>query len=141
MTSPRLIDPDPEPDLPVPGDTGFAIDYCPLQFHGTAHRVDVAWEFREHAIASILGDTPGILADLRVDELAAMRPEALVGAFLVSPISREQPATSAAKTAARRRVWLMTLAGASGKKACNAVDESPGRRDRLLRFGISHVGL
>jgi hypothetical protein len=83
MTSPRLIDPDPEPDLPVPGDTGFAIDYCPLQFHGTAHRVDVAWEFREHAIASILGDTPGILADLRVDELAAMRPEALVGAFLV----------------------------------------------------------
>jgi hypothetical protein len=40
-------------------------------------------EFRQHAIASILDDAPGMLADLRVDELATMGLEALVSALLV----------------------------------------------------------
>ena len=77
------IDPDPKPDAAVLGCAGFAVDHCPLQFHGTAHRVDDAREFRQHAIAGILDDAAGMLADLWVDELAAMRLEALMGAFLV----------------------------------------------------------
>jgi hypothetical protein len=45
-----------------------------------------------------------VLSDLRIDQLAAQRLEAFEGAFLVRPISREYPATSAARIAARRRV-------------------------------------
>jgi hypothetical protein len=47
-----------------------------------------------------------LLGDFRIDELAAQRFEAFERAFLVRPISREYPVTSAARIAARRRVWL-----------------------------------
>jgi hypothetical protein len=77
------IDPDPEPDLAVLGHTGFAIDHRPLQLGGTAHRVDDAREFHQHPVVGRLYDAAGMLADLRVDELAAMRLKALVRAFLV----------------------------------------------------------
>jgi hypothetical protein len=77
------IDPDAEPDAAVLGHAGFAIYHCPLQLGGTADRVHDAREFRQHAIAGILDDAPGMLADLRVDEFAAMRLEPLVGALLV----------------------------------------------------------
>jgi hypothetical protein len=56
-----------------------------------------------------------MLADLRVDELAAMRLEALVRAFLVLTIRREYPATSAARIAARRRVEAMAAAAHPGR--------------------------
>ena len=83
MTSPRLI---PMRNLMRRSSgAGFAVDHRPLQFHGTAHRVDDAREFRQHAIAGILDDAAGMLADLRVEELAAMRLEALVCALLVRP--------------------------------------------------------
>jgi hypothetical protein len=65
------------------GRAGLAVDHCPLQFHTTPHRVDDARKFRQHAIASIFDDAPGMLVDLRLDKLAAMRLEALVCAFLV----------------------------------------------------------
>jgi hypothetical protein len=77
------IDPDPEPDPAALGHPGLAIDHCPLQVGGTADRVDDAPEFREHPVAGRLDDATGMLADLRVDERAAMRLEAFVRAFLV----------------------------------------------------------
>ena len=46
-------------------------------------------EFRQHAIASILDDAPGMFGDLRVNKLVAMRLEALVGSSSSTPISRE----------------------------------------------------
>jgi len=42
--------------------------------------------------------------DFRIDELPAQRFEAFARAFLAAPISREYPATSAARIAASRRV-------------------------------------
>ena len=77
------IDPDPEPDPAVLGHTGLAIDHRPLQLGGAADRVDDAREFHQHPVAGGLDDAAGMLADLRVDELAAMRLEAFVRAFLV----------------------------------------------------------
>jgi hypothetical protein len=67
------IDPDSEPDPVVLGHTGFAIDHRPLHLGGAADRVDDAREFRQHPVAGRLDDAAGMLADLRVDELAAMR--------------------------------------------------------------------
>jgi hypothetical protein len=63
------IDPDPA----VLGRTGLAIDHPALQLGGAADRVDDAREFRQHPIAGRRDDAPGMFADLRVDELAAMR--------------------------------------------------------------------
>jgi hypothetical protein len=77
------IDPDPEPDPAVLGPAGFAIDHRPLYFGGAAHRVDDAREFHQHPVASRLDYTAGMRADLRVDQLAAMRLQALVRAFLI----------------------------------------------------------
>jgi hypothetical protein len=51
-----------------------------------------------------------MLADLRVDEFAATRPEPLVRSFSSAPIRREYPATSAARIAARRRIEAMAAA-------------------------------
>jgi len=45
-----------------------------------------------------------VLGDLRIENFAAQRFETFERAFLVRPISREYPATSAARIAARRRV-------------------------------------
>jgi hypothetical protein len=67
----------------VLGDTGFAINDRPLQLSGTADRVDDARELYQYPVARPLDDAAGMLADLRVDELAAMRLEALVRSFLV----------------------------------------------------------
>jgi hypothetical protein len=67
------VDPDPEPDPAVLGHTGLAIDHRALHLGGAADRVDDAREFRQHPVAGRLDDAAGMLADLRVDELAAMR--------------------------------------------------------------------
>jgi hypothetical protein len=44
-----------------------------------------------------------VLGDFRIDKLMAQRFQAFERAFLVRPISREYPATSAASMAASRR--------------------------------------
>ena len=49
-----------------------------------------------------------VLGDFRFDEIAAQRFQAFERAFFAAPISREYPATSAGRIAARRRVWLMS---------------------------------
>jgi hypothetical protein len=48
-----------------------------------------------------------VLGDCRIEELTAQRLEAFERAFFAAPISREYPATSAARIAARRRVAAM----------------------------------
>src|SRR4051794_34469253 len=72
-----------------------------------------------------------------VNELAAQRFEAFERPLLTAPISREYPATSAARIAARRPVWLMfphrrTIWGRSPKRAlrsrgCTRSHMMPGR--------------
>jgi hypothetical protein len=82
MTSPRLI---PIRNLirRSSGVPASRIDHRALQFGSTAHRVDDAREFDQHSVAGRLDDASGMLADLRVDELAAMRLKAFVRAFFV----------------------------------------------------------
>ena len=75
--------PDTETDAALFGHTGFAIDHRPLQFGGAPDGVDDAREFHQHPVAGRLDDAAGMLADFRVDELAAMRLEAFVRPFLV----------------------------------------------------------
>jgi hypothetical protein len=77
------IDPDPKPDPAVLGYRDLTIDHRALQFGGTADGVDDTREFHQHPVAGRLNDAAGMLADLRVEELAAMRLEAPVRAFLV----------------------------------------------------------
>jgi hypothetical protein len=77
------IDPDPEPDPAVLREVGFAIDQRPLQLGGAADRVDDAREFHQQPVPGRLDDAAGMLADLRVDELAAMRLQPFVRPFLI----------------------------------------------------------
>jgi len=64
---------------------------------------DDAREFRQYRVAGRLHDAAGMLADLRVDELAAIRLQAPVRGFSSAPIRREYPATSAARIPGFRR--------------------------------------
>jgi len=58
-------------------------------------------KFEQHAVTGGLDNAAVMLGELRIDELAAQRFEALERALLVRP---HQPPTSAARIAARRRV-------------------------------------
>jgi hypothetical protein len=75
-TLPRAADDDPV-------HAGFAVDHRALHLGGAADGVDDAGEFHQHPVTGRLDDAAGMLADLRVEELAAMRLEAFVRAFLV----------------------------------------------------------
>jgi hypothetical protein len=69
-----------------------------------------AGKFHQHAIAGGLdprarpGDAAMVLGDLRIEKLMAQRLEAFEVPSSSAPISREYPATSAARIAASRRV-------------------------------------
>jgi len=52
---------------------------------GTAHRVDDAGKFHQHAVAGGLDDAAVMLGDFRIEELAAQRLEAFERALLVRP--------------------------------------------------------
>ena len=67
---------------------GLAVDHPALYFGGAAHRVDDAGEFRKHAVAGVLDDAAPVLLDLRIDQLAKMRLEAFVRAFLVRVLAQ-----------------------------------------------------
>jgi hypothetical protein len=77
------IDPNPKFDPALLGRSRLAIDHRPLQFGGTAYRVDDAREFRQHAVAGRFDDAARMLFDLRFDELAAMRLKPRMRVFLV----------------------------------------------------------
>ncbi len=77
------IDPDPKGNALVLGHLGVAVRHRPLDLDGAAHRIDDARKFHQHAVAGGLDDAPVMLPDFRVDELAAMRLQAVEGAFLV----------------------------------------------------------
>jgi len=77
------IDPDPERNAFALGHIGIAVDHCALHLDGAAHSIDDAPEFHEHAVTGGLDDAAAVLLDLRIDEFAAMRLEAIERAFLV----------------------------------------------------------
>ena len=54
-----------------------------LNFAGAAHRIDDARELRQHAVAGGLDNPAVMLADLRTEQFAQLRLEALVRAFLI----------------------------------------------------------
>jgi len=77
------IDPDPKRDSFVLGFHGSAVDHRPLDLDGAADSVDDTGEFHQHAVTGRLDDAPVMLPDFRIYELAAMRLQAVEGAFLV----------------------------------------------------------
>ena len=105
------IDADAQFDAVVGPDTRVPLGHRLLHRDRAADRIDDAGEFHQQAVAGGLDDAAAVLADLRIEDLAAQRFEAFERAFLVRPISREYPATSAARMAARRRVAGMVGQG------------------------------
>jgi hypothetical protein len=77
------IDPDPKGNALVLGHLRAAVRHRPLDLDGAAHRIDDARKFHKHAVAGGFDDPPVMLPDLRVDELATMRLQAVEGAFLI----------------------------------------------------------
>jgi hypothetical protein len=78
-----MIDPDVEYDALILGDTGISVDHRPLDLDRAADCIDDARKFHQHPVAGGFDDAAAMLADLRIDELAAMRPKALERALLV----------------------------------------------------------
>jgi hypothetical protein len=103
------IDADAQFDAVVRRGDGVPLGHRLLHFDRAAHRIDDAGKLHQHSVTGGLNDPAPVLGDLRIEELAAQRLEAFERAFFVSaPISREYPATSAARIATSRRVWLMS---------------------------------
>src|ERR1700730_13512517 len=92
------IDPDAKGNAFVLGHLRAAVRHCPLDLDGAAHRIDDAGKFHQHPVAGGLDDAPVMLPDLRVDERAAMRFQAVVGALLIRP----HPAAGAPRKPPRR---------------------------------------
>jgi len=77
------VDPDAKAQAALLGEIQIALGHRVLDFAGTAHRVNDAGKFRQHAIAGGLDDTPVMLADFRINELDEMRLDAFVRSFLI----------------------------------------------------------
>jgi hypothetical protein len=77
------VDPDAEPDPAVLRRAGLAIDHRALHLGSAADRVDDAREFHQHPVTRRLDDVAGMLADLQVDQLAAMRLKSFVRSLLI----------------------------------------------------------
>ena len=56
-----------------------------LHLDRAAHRIDDAGELDQEAVAGVLDDAAAVLGDLRIDQLAQVRLEALVRALLIRP--------------------------------------------------------
>jgi hypothetical protein len=61
------IDPDAKAQAALLGKIEIAVGHRALDFGRTAHRVDDAGEFRQHAVAGGLDDAAVMLADLRIN--------------------------------------------------------------------------
>jgi hypothetical protein len=77
------IDRDPEGDAFVLGRIGVAVHHRPLDLDRAPHSIDDAGKLHQHAVAGSLDDAAVMLPDLRVDELAAMRFQAVEGSLLI----------------------------------------------------------
>ena len=77
------VDPNPGDDAVVLTDFDIAVDHPPRDLGGAADRIDHARELHQHAVAGRFDDAAAVLPDLWIDELAAMRLEALQRPFLV----------------------------------------------------------
>ena len=85
------MDADAEFDAFVLRHRRVALGHAALDRDAAAHRVDNAAELGQQTVAGGLDDAPGMLGDLVVDQLAAMRFEACQRAFL---IVADQPAVA-----------------------------------------------
>ena len=83
-TAPISLLADAEPDPPLLGYLGLAVDHPPLDLGGATDRIHDAGKFRQEAVAGVLYDPAPVLRDLRHDQLSEMGLEALVRAFFVS---------------------------------------------------------
>ena len=101
------VDPDAKGDAFVFGRLGVAVDHRPLDLDRATHRIDDAGKFHQHAVAGGLDDASVMLPDLRVDELATMRLQAVEGALLIRShqprITRHIGGEDRRKTARRSR--------------------------------------
>jgi hypothetical protein len=79
-----------------------------LDLHSAADGIYYTRDLREQSVAIFYG-AASVLPDPRIDQLAEMRSKPFVGPSSSAPISREYPATSAARFAARRRVCAMAV--------------------------------
>jgi len=70
-------------DALVLGRLGVAVYHCALDLDGAFDRIDHTREFDERPVAGQLDDAAAVLFYLRVDELAAMRLQAVERPFLV----------------------------------------------------------
>jgi hypothetical protein len=77
------IDPDAKSQAALLGEIEIALGHCALNFASTAHRVDHAGKFRQHAVTGGFDDPAVMLVDLRIDQFAQMRLDAFVRAFLI----------------------------------------------------------
>jgi hypothetical protein len=122
------VDADAKPDAPLVGHFRLAVEHAALHLGGTAHRIDDARKFGQHAVASGLDDAAAMLGDLRIDQLPAVRLEAFERAFFVGAhqarIARHIGGEDRGKTAGRvhgnsaarpplRSTMASTFAGAS----------------------------
>ena len=85
------VDADAELDALVLRHAGVALGHAALDRDRAAHGVDDAGELDQDAVAGGLDDAAGMLGDLGIDQLAAMRLEARQRAFLVVA---DQPAVA-----------------------------------------------
>ena len=79
------IDADAIAHAPVLVLAGLARGQRPLHLERTAHRIHHARKFDQQPVAHGLDDPPAERGDRRIDHLAAQRPLARDGAFLVEP--------------------------------------------------------
>lgn len=77
------IDPNAEGDPLILGNVGIAVDHRPLHLDGAADRIHNTWKFHEHPVAGGFYDPTVMFCDLRIEQLAADRFEALERAFLI----------------------------------------------------------
>jgi hypothetical protein len=75
---------DSEGDPLLLGDIGIAVEHRSLHLDRAAVRVDDTGKFDQHPVAGGLYDPAMMFLYFRIDKLAAMRFETLVGSFLFS---------------------------------------------------------
>jgi hypothetical protein len=97
------IDADAELDAALFRDAAIAQRQLALQLDRAAHRIDDARELDQEAVAGGLDDAPRCSAIFGSDTSRRNAVKAACVPSSSSPISREYPATSAARIAASRR--------------------------------------